>query len=189
MLEKESKNWYQKGAVQAAFVAGAFGILLVCLRPESTVVIVQPPQSASEPVMGSVDGTRLRQSAEVRPSSEETHRTSIEEQSPVDVVHSEPQTDRIVSEIGQPRHLIPGETWFLSNISTAITAAFRETLGSQYVEITVAPPGKTPIRFPARNAGGARQFSVENTHYEVQVLGIDWIRSKVTIIVRTVPAL
>jgi hypothetical protein len=54
MPDSVGKRWYQKGAVQAAFVAGALSFALAFLRPEpAPQVIVIPPPPVETPA-GSV---------------------------------------------------------------------------------------------------------------------------------------
>lgn len=185
MPERREKAWYQKGAVQGAFVAGAIGIVLVYLRPEPAqqVVVIQPPPST--PAMAPVPKPVGQNRPTVPLRSAESRVALADDRQPPEPNSPSPQP---VVDIGRPRSLVSGEPWFLSSLSTAITATFRETLGSQYVEIMVSPPGATSTRFPARSAGASGRFSTENSQYEVQVLAIDWNRSRVNIIVRAVSA-
>lgn len=88
-----------------------------------------------------------------------------------------------------PKSLSPDAPRLFPSLSTAITASFRETLGSRYVEIVVAAPDGAPDRFPARSAGTSRRFSAKGSIYEVQVVAIDWAKSRVDIIVRAVSGL
>lgn len=183
----KEKVWYQKGAVQAALITGVIGVGLVYLRPEPTqqVVVIQPPPSA--PTMTSAVNPVEQSRPTVAPSRPESHEAPVTDRQPAESVRvphlPAPQPAK---DIGQPRSLVAGEPWFLSTLSTAITATFRETLGSQYVEVSVSPPGGASTRFPARNAGASERFSVEESQYEVQVLAIDWDRSRVNVIVRAV---
>jgi len=190
MSEKEKKGWYQKGAVQAAFVAGGIAIALAFLRPGSApqVVVVQaPPATASVPASTSRSvaqdhPTRVTPGPVERSSPDAGKRPAR----PASVAPSpEPPSPRATADLDLPKRLDPDQPRFLSSLATAITATFRETLGSRYVEITiVAPEGTT--RFPARSAGASGRFSAGDSLYEVQVLSIDW-KSSVNVIVRAVP--
>ena len=189
MPDRREKAWYQKSAVQAAFVAGAIGIALVYLRPEAAqqVVVIQPPPSvpAMAPATNPVEQSRPA----VAPRNMDTREVPAKDRQPsASVAVPDTPSAQPVVDIGRPRSLVSGEPWFLSSLSTAITATFRETLGSQYVEIMVSPPGEASTRFPARNAGASGRFSTEDSQYEVQVLAIDWNRSQVNLIVRAVSA-
>lgn len=194
MSEKERKVWYQKGAVQAAFVAGGIAIALAFLRPSSApsptpqVVIVQAPSAtASIPASTSRsvaqdDPTGVTPDPVGRSSPDEGKRPAR----PAVVAPSpEPPFSRVSADLDLPSSLTPDQPRFLSSLATAITATFRETLGSRYVEITIAAPEAT-TRFPARSAGASSRFSAGGALYEVQVLSIDW-ESSVNVIVRAVP--
>lgn len=187
MPEKEGKAWYKKGAVQAAFVAGIVTAALTFFRPEpppQIVVLQAQPQPVSVPVSGPPAP------AEAPPDSSNSSQRSVsKERKPpqsVGVVSSaEPSTSGPSNLLDLPKRLVPDQPWFLSNLTTAITATFRETLGSRYVEITIAAPEAT-TRFPARSAGASGRFSAGGSFYEVQVLSIDW-ESSVNVMVRAVP--
>lgn len=90
-------------------------------------------------------------------------------------------------DLDYPKSLSPDAPRLFPSLSTAITASFRETLGSRYVEIVVAAPDGALERFPARSAGASRRFSVKGSFYEVQVVAIDWNQPRVDVIVRAVP--
>ena len=184
MLEKEGKAWYKKGTVQAAFVAGTVAAVLTFLRPEpppQVVVLQTQPQPVSVPA------SSPPALAEAPPDFSE--RSVPEEQKPPQVgggvSSAEPAKAGPSNPLDLPKRLVPDQPWFLSNLTTAITATFRETLGSRYVEITIAAPGAT-TRFPARSAGASGRFSAGGSLYEVQVLSIDW-GSSINVMVRAVP--
>lgn len=194
MPEKERKIWYQKGTVQAAFVAGAVAIGSAFLRPSPTpspppqVVVVQVPSAtASVPVPTSRsvtqdDPTGVTSGPLKRNSPDEGKRPARPASG---APSAEPSASTVSTALDVPKKLTPDQPWFLSSLATAITATFRETLGSRYVEITIAAPGAT-TRFPARSAGASGRFSVGASLYEVQVLSINW-ESSVNVVVRAIP--
>lgn len=189
MSEKERKGWYQKGAVQGAFVAGGVAIALAFLRPDSApqVVVQAPAEAASVPASTSRsvaqdDPTEATLGPVERSSPAEGKRPAR----PASVAPSpEPPSAGTSDALDLPKRLAPDQPWFLSSLATAITATFRQTLGSRYVEITIAAPGAT-TRFPARSAGTSSRFSAGGSLYEVQILSIDW-ESSINVIVRAVP--
>jgi hypothetical protein len=80
--------------------------------------------------------------------------------------------------------LTPDTPAVLSQINTVVSVAFRETLGSRYAEIVVDSPSQKSFRFPARNAGGSREFEAGGQRYEIRVVAIDWQAMRAHIIVR-----
>jgi hypothetical protein len=187
MLVKERKSWYQKGPVQAAFVAGGFGVALLWLRPnDAPVVIIQEqPNSLSVPAVSRsepAESPAEDQLIEVEPRRKSSVPVRRADAAPA----PERPASKEISDLDQPRSLSPDTPRTFPSLSTAITASFRETLGSRYVEIVVAAPDGAPDRFPVRSAGASRRFSARGSLYEVQVVAIDWNRSRVDVIVRAV---
>lgn len=163
--------------------------LLPWLRPNDApvVVIQEQPKSLSEPASRPVP---MESQAESRPIKDEPRRESS---ASVRLADAAPVTERPApgepSDLDHPKRLSPDAPRLFPSLSTAITASFRETLGSRYVEVVVAAPDGAPDRFPVRSAGTSRRFSVKGSIYEVQVLAIDWQQSRVDVIVRAVSAL
>ena len=187
MSEKAKKSWYQKGAVQAAFVAGGFGLVLLWLRPNDAPLVIIQEESKSPGVTAASRPAPREGQVESRPVKDEPRRGSS---APVRLADAAPAPERPErmepSDLDHPKSLSPDAPRVFSSLSTAITASFRETLGSRYVEIVIAAPDGAPDRFPARSAGASRRFSAKGSLYEVQVLAIDWNQSRVDIIVRAV---
>jgi len=175
-------------------VAGAVALALAFLRPDPTsspppqVVVVQVPSAtASVPASASRSVAQDDHPTEVVPgpversSSDEAKRSARPASAPLS---PEPPSSGSSADLDLPKRLAPDQPWFISSLATAITATFRETLGSRYVEVTIAAPGGT-TRFPARSAGASGRFSAGGSFYEVQVLSID--AASVNVIVRAVP--
>lgn len=190
MSEKQGKLWYQKGAVQAAFVAGVIGALLAMLRPEPPpqVVVVQAAPQPALTTRGNKTPAPAPGAVTAAPVQQETPAEGRSSLAVKETKHSSPPNTEPQPEVGHPRTLEDGKVWFLLSISTAVTATFRQTLGSHYIEIAVATPGQASTRFPARSAGTVGQFSIGAVPFEIQVLAIDWQRSRVDVIVRQLPA-
>jgi hypothetical protein len=190
MPENEGKVWYQKGVVQAAFVAGAFGLALAFLRPQSPpqVVVVQaPPQTAVTPASTKTPPAFTSQANRLKKGEESQSQRG---KSAAEALDERPKEatpyHQAASDVGQPRTLDNGAPWLLSPLGTVITATFRETLGSRYVEVLVAPPEEAVVRFPVRNSGASMRFQAGRSFYEVRVLSVDWESSRVDLMVHSV---
>lgn len=190
MSVKERKSWYQKGTVQAAFVAGGISIVLFWLRPNDVPVIIIQEQPKSPSQQADSRPAPMESQAEDRPIKNEPLRESS---APVSLAAAAPAPESRAPmeppDLDHPKSLLPDAPRLFPSLSTAITASFRETLGSRYVEIVVAAPDGAPDRFPARSAGTSRRFSAKGSIYEVQVVAIDWTKSRVDVIVRAVSGL
>ena len=201
------KRWYQKGTVQGGLVVGALGIV--------AALIARPPQLASpEPTPRVADEERLTvepQAPKAAPrldykspdpaSGPAAAPAGSAEQEPEGSLETagDPRTPRRVRETQEAnappgdldvvKTLEEGQPLALPSLRTVLAVHFRETLGTRYAEITIAPVGQPVSRFAARSAGGSIVFPVGGGTYQVQVLAVDWSSSAVQIIVRAISSL
>jgi hypothetical protein len=187
MLEKRRKPWYRREVLQGALVASAatVGVAFFGPKPTPPTIVVQPPPAVVVPPARLEADSPTADSGVTRTKPFEPVSTEEEVSRPVSrEVNSREPGGSQTADLSVPRKLAPGDSWFVPRIATAVAVDFRETLGSRYVEVTVTPPGGASTRFPARSPGGSHQFSAYGIFYEVQVLAIDWRRSKVDVVVR-----
>jgi hypothetical protein len=178
MSNKQGTGWYWNAILLAAFGAVAVGVVWIVQRPRSASPDVAPaPYQQPQPPAAETP-TAAVPNADV-PVADSPH--PFEAQDAQRLPPADPQPDL---DLGQPKTLDGGKPWFVADISTAITATFHRTSGSKSVEITVATPGEEPTRFSVIKAGTEGRFSIRGARFFIQVLGIDWRRSRVDVVVR-----
>lgn len=184
-MSAEEKSKQGAWIVGGCTIVAAAIALLPWLRPNDAPVVVlqEQPKSLSEPAASRPVPTESQ--AETLPIKGEPLRESSV---PIRLA-PERSAPMEPPELDHPKSLSPDAPRLFPSLSTVITASFRETLGSHYVEILVAAPDGAPERFPARSPGASRRFSAKGSIYEVQVVAIDWNQSKVDVIVRAVAGL
>jgi hypothetical protein len=64
-----------------------------------------------------------------------------------------------------------------------VTASFRETLGSRYVELVIGVPGRDVSTTPVRSGGMTTRFRTSSGTFVLQVLAIDWSRLSVQAVI------
>jgi predicted transcriptional regulator len=178
-----SKKWYQKGVVQASLIAGVFSIGTVWMahtlrqsevpqlrsaylaRNEPSAGVL--PKPISRAVESSVITSLSRPEANAGPSTRSTVAAR-----PTSVFSS----DVLDLQDGKPTSF--------AKLNAFLTASFRETLDTKYVEIMIALPGQPPLRFPARHPGALGRFSVgKNAAYQITLLSVDWEARRVQALV------
>jgi hypothetical protein len=186
---KPKKRLFQKSAVQGAVVGAvltaAFGVAqLIYLRnsptPERHTL---PARAASLPV------TKL----EVPPSS-----PSVQERGLMVPAVAGPKASESTEQPERTRKAIPvplvefDRPFQLSelkpltfrSLSATVSVEFRETLGTQYAELTISTPDQAPKRCAVRNAGARCEFQTGETAAALDVLSVDRANRTASIILR-----
>lgn len=188
---KPKKRLFQKGAVQGAVVGAvltaAFGTAqLIYLRGASAPEHNSPPPTSA--VSLPVKGLELSPSGPLDQAGVSTVSAATGIKASEPTVQSTQIPKVIAAPLLEFDRLLPiSELKPLTfrSLGATVSLEFRETLGTQYAELTISTPDRPPKRCAARNAGARCEFQAGKTAAALDVLSMDRTHRTAKIILRS----
>ncbi len=186
---KPKKRLFQKGAVQGAVVGAvltaAFGIAqLIYLRSAPVLEHNNLPTNAGSPTVTRLEvppsspsvqeGVLMAPAVTVPKASESTEQPTRRPKA----------TPSPMVEFDRPLQISELKPLTFRTLRATVAVKFRETLGTQYAELTISTPDQAPKRCAARNAGARCEFQTGETAAALDVLSVDQTHRTAKIILR-----
>ncbi len=88
-------------------------------------------------------------------------------------------------EFDRPLQLSELKPLTFRSLRATVSVEFRETLGTQYAELTISTPDQAPKRCAVRNAGARCEFQTGETPAALDVLSVDRANRTASVILRS----
>ena len=189
---KPKKGLFQKSAVQAAVIGavlsavlGTASVIFLRATTSSPEQITQPPAAAASPPVQVPKSPPLippgHTASSIVPAASGGTKASkpTEQRTQTPKVNAAP-----LVEFDRPLQISELNPLTFRSLSATVSLEFRETLGTQYAELTISTPDQNPKRCAARNAGARCEFQTGETAAALDVVSVNQSHRTVEIILR-----
>lgn len=185
---KPKKRLYKKGAVQGAVVGAvltaAFGIAQnVYMRNAPASERTAPTATTASPPVTRLEvlpTPLVQEGVDVTPALTGPKTSELTEQ-PARIPKRIPAP---LAEFDRPFQVSELKPVTFRSLRVTVAVEFRETLGTQYAELTISTPDHAPKRCAVRNVGAQCEFQTAETTAALDVLSVDRANRTASVVLR-----